>query len=666
MPLAGLRAATPCLQKNSFKIDIERKAAGFEYVFKSTVREQMRIQKLLRSALEFATKPKPVSRSQAVLGMERLAAVTHAITSVERLIRHDNVEVGGFADWQVHRFIRTDLPSFQRGLVDLLSGKKTIMALQVGRLAASCFLLAPGGDSRLRFWANTFLSVEQMNSGAIWGYGGDGSDQAGVTATFLAAIARSQPKNSRLVDAAIWAGSIQSVLSYATAGYAKLPGANWQSGNAIASLISTRVHGNTKLWGKIENHIWLTKLIAYWVLAIECLFPLVYWKGGRFSRPLILSIGAMHLGISQIIGLPRFFPAFLALHQPLEYTVSPAIGLDEPKRDDTVPTIVVLASAVLLAAGFLGSTRTRRELDERRKSDLVLTSRSGGRTSYSWTEGPERGSPIFILDGGIGTSRTAWDNISSGLRDQGHVVRYDRLCRGSSTWSKPNADPSGGIGLQVAELAAHVAEGRPVYHIGFQAGCHIGHSATLLRPSVFSGLVFIEPELLNLEPLRDDLLLQFKENIKSTQLCEAQMRFGIGWLVSNGRNYFGGHQEEKAIWPVEYEGLDERKDRRLWQAAIEEQKFIYDEIIKGQETRPATTPILNIKLADRTTEPVVAPDDDLLVVRSTSAVSHSTIRGTVPHLLTDSVSAAALVSQILDFSQTIEETGSDDLIHFSE
>jgi len=274
-----------------------------------------------RAALSALTGPLPVSRSQAIGASERIAAVTSLLSSLEHLTTPDQKRPGGLNDWALARYGHAHSGRPLRKLLDFVADERTSRTLHAARVAASAALLLPG-DSRARGAANLFLGLSGALLYPTQRYGTDGSDQASNLVQTATGMARLAPSPAAQ-DALVWYVALQSNLSYVVSGWIKLLGKDWRTGSALTGVMRTRTYGHEKVWRLTRRHPRSARALAHGVLAMECLFPVLYLKGGLLTRPVIAAVAAFHVANGSVMGLGRFIPAFTAMHPMVAYTSTP-------------------------------------------------------------------------------------------------------------------------------------------------------------------------------------------------------------------------------------------------------------------------------------------------------------------------------------------------------
>lgn len=114
-----------------------------------------------------------------------------------------------------------------------------------------------------------------------------------------------------MANLAFIACGLQVVFLYAIAGYSKLFGTYWISGEAFYFVSQIPEYSNPTMAQIIKNNAWLSLPISWFVLGYQLLFPLVIWL--KKWKPIWLFLGVMfHLGIAFCSGIFDFGIIMLA------------------------------------------------------------------------------------------------------------------------------------------------------------------------------------------------------------------------------------------------------------------------------------------------------------------------------------------------------------------
>ncbi len=119
--------------------------------------------------------------------------------------------------------------------------------------------------------------------------------------------------------------AIQTVLSYALAGWAKALRREWWSSVALTQILNSKAYdfsSRVKAWGHSSRHL---RLASFALLGFELLFPLVLL--GSPWIELGLGMGALfHVGNAYALGLNRFLWAWMAAYPALYHFVTVQVG----------------------------------------------------------------------------------------------------------------------------------------------------------------------------------------------------------------------------------------------------------------------------------------------------------------------------------------------------
>jgi hypothetical protein len=144
--------------------------------------------------------------------------------------------------------------------------------------------------------------------------GGDGAEQItsiALVAALLAVFPAPAPARVNLAVAFIGG---QVVLSYFTAGIAKLVSPVWRAGGALPAIMATEFHGDPTVAGALRRFPHVAAGLGWFVIVFECSFPLVLF-GPAWLAIVELTLGlAFHLACAVTMGLNNFLLAFTATY----------------------------------------------------------------------------------------------------------------------------------------------------------------------------------------------------------------------------------------------------------------------------------------------------------------------------------------------------------------
>ncbi|MGW2119145.1 alpha/beta fold hydrolase [Streptomyces zhihengii] len=516
-----------------------------------------------RTVISALTGPLPLSRGQAIGASERIAALTSLLSSLEHLTIADQKRSGGLNDWALARRGHAHSGRPLRRLLDVVADERTSRALHAARVAASAALLLPG-DSRARGAANLFLGLSGALLYPTHRYGTDGSDQASnlvQTATGLARLAPSPAAQ----DALVWYVAIQSNLSYVVSGWIKLLGKDWRTGSALTGVLRTRTYGHEKAWRLARRHPRSARALAHGVLAMECLFPVLYLKGGLLARPVIAGAAAFHVANGSVMGLGRFIPAFVSMHPMVAYTSTPRSHPAAAGRDDRMP----VAAALLLAAAATAATAVavhRRLRTTDHPFGTTVTTRHGNELAHDGTVGPKGEGPVAVLVHGLGALPAHFSWYTRALNADGRQwLAYSRAGYGASRRHAPTPYHLGeSVDDLVDLIEAAVPEGRQVSLVGHSLGGELARRAAVRLGERVHSVVYVDsshPQQLERSSQQGANARLVEELIRSTSVS---LRAGLGVLM------------QTPAWirnlpaPVRSRAMAEYADHRMWTAALRE------------------------------------------------------------------------------------------------
>jgi hypothetical protein len=144
-----------------------------------------------------------------------------------------------------------------------------------------------------------------------------GSDSMTVLILLSLSAAAVFPDSPRVRMGALAYIAVQTTLSYAIAGVAKLQQARWRNGRALATLAQTSYATPAFVSERLQNPA-LARLCAWSIIGFECAFGLA-WLDPAICLAWIALGALFHLSNAAILGLNRFFFAWLASYPALLY-----------------------------------------------------------------------------------------------------------------------------------------------------------------------------------------------------------------------------------------------------------------------------------------------------------------------------------------------------------
>jgi pimeloyl-ACP methyl ester carboxylesterase len=518
-------------------------------------------------------------RTTALTRMERIAAVTHLVASLEYLARPRDRRRGGLNNWEISgRAFHARSPKLGR-VLDVIANRRATTALHALRIPAALSLLAPL-PGRARLAANAALTGTSVALYPRQHYGTDGSDQVSFLVQGVSTVARAFERRPHVVDAGLWYVALQSVLSYAASGWAKLAGSSWRSGDALAGVMRTRTYGDPLAWRLCNSHPRAARLLGSSVLALECVFPIVFLARGRAAAPMLASATGFHLANARLMGLGRFVWSFLSMHPAVLYATGPRELTDRrgkviERRDDTLPALSATMGAGALAAALVAQGRRRSVVLEGRGDERTLATSSGNTLAYrTWgppTRGPHDNEPLIVLECGLLSTAEHWEWIAKGLAERFPTITYSRAGYGPSRYGAGD-----GYRLDIAvrdliELLEHVKDGRRVVVAGHSLGGYLAMRAAAEAPGLVDGVGFVDSSHPG-ELQRSSRQAQGQEVLtRSLSLMPISLSLGLGALLA--RPEWVDAMPESARRTALAEYRDPRlwaAGKREWQATVEE------------------------------------------------------------------------------------------------
>jgi pimeloyl-ACP methyl ester carboxylesterase len=503
--------------------------------------------------------PVPISRSRALGISERLTAMTALTSSLEYITHQRQIRKGGLNDWTISRKMHASSTRPTRKLLDVIGHPTTTRALHAARIGAAAALLAPG-NARWRGAANVFLGLSNAALYPRHRYGTDGSDQVSSFVQTAAGIARLS-RQPAIQDALLWYIALQANLSYLVSGWVKLLGEPWRDGSALSGVMRTRTYGHEGLY-KLS-----ARYLAHGVLALECLFPVAYLKGGLLAKPVMAGAAAFHTANGYFMGLGRFITAFEAMHPMVAYTSAPKTHPAVAGRDDRMLKATAAVAAIgVTAAGFIGTMRRMRATDPW-PHGKVLTSRHGNEIHYNERISEDATKPVLVFGTGMISTTEHFGWITDklvGESDYG-IISYSRAGYGPS---KRRATARFTLQESVDDLIdlvhGAVDQRRPVYLAGHSLGGEIARRAAVELGDRVKGVIYLDsshPDELTRSKQQQESADRLMEGLK---MFTGSLRAGLGATLVRPKWVHDLPAEVRDRAFAQY------ADSRLWQAGLRE------------------------------------------------------------------------------------------------
>ena len=240
--------------------------------------------------------------------------VATLLGAVELLVSPRALRSDGFYSWDV---LRTQHAWAVRGRLAapaaLVFGYPGIASVLAAQVIAAVFAIAQAGPPTL--WIAVALAgnlaLHVRNT-----YGLDGSDQMQTVVLSALLLYHAAPDDTGRKIALGFIGA-QAMLSYFSAGYAKLISPMWRDGSAIAGVLDTKSYGNAGATNVLRRWPVVAKAVCWSTLIFECLMPLLVLAGPTGCLVFLAAGVAFHVGIAAMMGLNLFLWSFAATYPSL-------------------------------------------------------------------------------------------------------------------------------------------------------------------------------------------------------------------------------------------------------------------------------------------------------------------------------------------------------------
>lgn len=259
-----------------------------------------------------------LSIRSAVALTELLVGIGVVINSIESLSAMREWAPGGLFDWVGVR-AEFRVPQWLQSTVYALFRYPRIAVIFVVRGGAGLFLI-------IAFFAPTSIrllgavALVLFLTGVLFylahAFGHDGADQMLQIILGPLGIAQMIGNDSALLFAMLFIAS-QCLLSYATAGIAKLFGSLWRRGIALHLVLRTRGYGSASLAVFFRTHPVLEKVTSYTIVAYEVCFIVSLFLPPPWFYVWLTGGILLHLSFALFMGLNNFVWTFAATYPAL-------------------------------------------------------------------------------------------------------------------------------------------------------------------------------------------------------------------------------------------------------------------------------------------------------------------------------------------------------------
>lgn len=123
-----------------------------------------------------------------------------------------------------------------------------------------------------------------------------------------------------VTSACLWFIALQSCLSYATAGFAKLLKHDWRKGIAIFKAFNSTYYLTTPAFAKmVDRNPLIGTAASYTTISMECLFPLVLLVGKPYFLIFLIWGTLLHIANAVMLRLNNYFWPWIATYPAIIY-----------------------------------------------------------------------------------------------------------------------------------------------------------------------------------------------------------------------------------------------------------------------------------------------------------------------------------------------------------
>jgi hypothetical protein len=241
---------------------------------------------------------------------ERIAAIGVLVFSLEWMYLRRELHSDRLLAWDVLGL--RDGWSTSRA-VDLVLRDARLWYLQVIRAAMALAIIFTIGHSTIRLVCLCGI----IAIGMIWrmrvplGY--DGSDQMASIIFIVAASSRAIGTPIALSAGVLFIAA-QGILSYTSAGWAKVFQPGWRDGSYFRQILTTSSYGTHRAANTFLTNTRVARMATLAVLGLECLFPLVLFLPKSFALGILVAVTAFHVACASLMGLNTFVWCFSATY----------------------------------------------------------------------------------------------------------------------------------------------------------------------------------------------------------------------------------------------------------------------------------------------------------------------------------------------------------------
>jgi hypothetical protein len=258
---------------------------------------------------------------QALNWVTRLMAICVLIDTLETLYNLALFRTGGLYDWfwlrQHPRFVR-QRPILKR-ITDALFNYRTWISLLCLRGIAAFILLCDTPPQYVCLWIMFFVGgLANIRALPL-----KTDTPNRFTLMIIGALILYSFNPTHLVaEACLWFLFLQTSLTYLSAGFFKLKDKDWRTGIGLLSVFNAPFWFDTsKLAAFFYEYPILCRFLSYSIIGFECLFSLVLFCPMPYAFIFIVFGLFFHLSIALLLGLNKFFWAWIATYPAVIYLI---------------------------------------------------------------------------------------------------------------------------------------------------------------------------------------------------------------------------------------------------------------------------------------------------------------------------------------------------------
>jgi len=263
-----------------------------------------------------------VDPEQALAWITRLVAIGVLLDTLELVYCRKQFDDEQLFAWRWLR--RSRFFSARRlfpHVVDLLLDRPLLIPLILVRgVSAVLLIVLPQATSSSTVALALVFAISSLLNLRAAPYGVDTPSRFTIVIVGALLLRGGAPGSPILAQVCLWFIALQACISYATAGMVKLFNEGWRSGVGLFNVANASTLGMPlRLATLLARHEVIGRGLTWFTIAMECAFPLVLLLPTPFSFFFIAWGLLFHLTIASLLGLNRFFWAWIATYPAILY-----------------------------------------------------------------------------------------------------------------------------------------------------------------------------------------------------------------------------------------------------------------------------------------------------------------------------------------------------------